>query len=144
MRPVTGCGQPVRCISLLLALVVLLGLAGPLLAQSLRDPTLAPAAVAPSAPDDFPAAMSLQSGAVAVLVRNGTPYLVVGTRLYAVGDKVGLARIERLTETEVWLREDGSLRKVPVFSGIERHVSQPPATVKKPLKPVRKTVLLKP
>lgn len=144
MRPVTTFWQPVRCISLLLAFVVLLGLAAPLLAQSLRDPTLPPAAVTPSAPGDFPAAMSVQSGAVAVLVRYGTPYLVVGSRLYAKGQQVGQARIERITETEVWLREAGSLRKVQVFSGIERHVSQPPAAVKKPLKPVRKTVPLKP
>jgi hypothetical protein len=62
---------------------------------------------------------------MAVLVRQGVPYLVVGTRLYAKGQKVGQARIERITETEVWLREAGALRKVPVFGGIQRQVSKP-------------------
>jgi hypothetical protein len=61
---------------------------------------------------------------MAVLVRQGVPYLVVGTRLYAKGQTVGAARIERISETEVWLREAGVVRKVQVFGGIQRQASQ--------------------
>lgn len=92
-------------------------------AQSLRDPTLPPAeagvAGAPAAASSF----SFDSSATAVIVRNGRSYLAVGTRLYAPGEKLGQARIERITETEVWLRERGVLRKVPLFAGIERRTA---------------------
>jgi len=55
-----------------------------------------------------------------IIVRNGRPYLAVGTRLYAQGEKLGAARIERITETEVWLREGRELRKISQFHGIVR------------------------
>lgn len=103
--------------------------------QSGRDPTLppdsatrAPAADAsgrPPAPD---------IGPVAVIVRDGRPYLVVGTRLYAQGQTLGDSRIERITETEVWLREGKTLHRKPIFSGIVRSASAttPVATAAKP------------
>jgi hypothetical protein len=69
---------------------------------------------------------------MAVLVRQGVPYLVVGTRLYARGQKVGQARIERITETEVWLREAGLVRKIQVFGGIQRQASKPAQTTSRP------------
>lgn len=115
-----------------LALMCMLGVAMPLLAQPLRDPTVPPAAVAPPAPGDATKDLTIQPGAVALLVREGVPYLVVGTRLYGKGQHVGPARIERISETEVWLREDGVLRKVPVFGGIDRHPSAAQIPVKKP------------
>ena len=59
-------------------------------------------------------------GPLSVLVVDGQPYLVVGTRLYAQGQQLGAARIERITETEVWLREGRSLRKISNFVGIQR------------------------
>ena len=55
-----------------------------------------------------------------IIVRNGRPNLVVGTRLYAQGQQLGKARIERISETEVWLREGGVLRKISQFTGIQR------------------------
>jgi hypothetical protein len=58
------------------------------------------------------------------MVQNGQPYLVVGTRLYAVGQKVGAATLERITETEIWLREVGQLTKVQRFAGIQRTVAR--------------------
>jgi hypothetical protein len=97
-------------------------------AQSLRDPTQPPATEAPAATGAAQPAPAVQSGGMAVLVRQGVPYLVVGTRLYAKGQTVGLARIERITETEVWLREGGVVRKVPVFGGIQRQISKPVLT----------------
>jgi len=116
------------------ALVWLLGVAMPVLAQPLRDPTVPPAAAAPYAPSamgDAARTLTVQPGAVALLVREGVPYLVVGTRLYGKGQNVGPARIERISETEVWLRENGVLRKVPVFGGIERRTSAAQISVQK-------------
>ena len=112
---------------------VLKGLSGLLLfwgcsqvdAQSLRDPTLPPveAGLSDNALSGKPA--GAESGAMTVIVRNGRPFLAVGTRLYSIGQKLGQARIERITETEIWLREGGVLRKVPQFSGIQRRVVTP-------------------
>lgn len=115
-----------------LGLTGLLGVCMPLLAQSLRDPTLPPAAATPAAPGEAGRPLTVESGAVAMLVRDGVPYLMVGTRLYAKGQSVGRARIERISESEVWLREDGILRKIPVFGGIERRNSTPKISVKQP------------
>lgn len=99
----------------------------PASAQGLRDPTLPPAeAGVPGAPASG-TSMRLEPGSSSVIVRNGRPYLVVGTRLYAQGEKLGQARIERITETEVWLREAGQLRKIARFGGIERHPAAAPA-----------------
>lgn len=92
-------------------------------AQSMRDPTQPPPIVAATGLNQAGQPAAVQPGSVAVVVRGGVRYLVVGTRLYAKGQKVGLAHIERLTETEVWLREAGVLRKVQVFGGIERRAS---------------------
>lgn len=107
----------------------MLVLAGPccslVYAQPLRDPTVPPLTGGSAVPGAVPAVPSIQPGGMAVLVRGGVPYLVVGTRLYAKGQKVGQARIERITETEVWLREAGVQRRLPVFGGIQRQASRP-------------------
>jgi hypothetical protein len=91
------------------------------LAQSLRDPTVPPASAlrAPAA-DTSGRASAPDIGPVAVIVREGRPYLVVGTRLYAAGQSIGAVRVERITETEVWLREGKTLHKKPIFAGIVR------------------------
>ncbi len=106
--------------------IALLVMFGPVGAQSLRDPTLPPVEAGLAG---VPAAANsrFEPGSASVIVRDGRAYLVVGTRLYARGDKLGQARIERITETEVWLREAGELRKVPRFAGIERHALTPVA-----------------
>jgi hypothetical protein len=119
----------IRCNEASLARTLLLGwlLAMPLgllNAQSLRDPTLPPAAAGLAATG--PGASNEQA-AMGVIVRDGRPYLVADTRLYAQGEKLGKARIERISETEVWLREGGVLRKVPQFAGIQRHTVTTPA-----------------
>lgn len=113
-------------------------------AQTLRDPTQPPPVVAATGLNEAGQPAAVQSGSVAVIVRKGVPHLVVGTRLYARGQKVGLARIERITETEVWLREDGVLRKVQVFGGIERRASVATPTVHHPVKAAREVALPKP
>lgn len=96
-----------------------------------RDPTAAPAEA--GAQSSTPEGSESTAGALgsSVVVRNGRPHLVVGTRLVAVGQKVGNARLERITETEIWWREDGHLNKVPRYAGIQRSVAKPVATCKR-------------
>lgn len=92
-------------------------------AQSQRDPTLPPWSSGGGRPagGDAPTKVRGIHGPVSVLVVDGKPFLVVGTRLYAQGQTIGAARIERISETEVWLREGSNLRKISNFAGIQRH-----------------------
>lgn len=105
------------------ALAALVLLAGTAQAQSLRDPTVAPAQAEADGASQAPAT----APGYAVVIQNGKPHLVVGTRLVPVGQKVGNARLERITETEIWFREGGQLRKEARFSGIRRTTASTPA-----------------
>lgn len=105
---------PVRCVRAQALAWALLACVLPLAAQEGRDPTIAPgesAAVGPS---------PVGEEGMTVLVRDGKSFLVVGTRLYTVGDKVGMMRVDRITESEVWLHDGRALIKVQRFAGIER------------------------
>ena len=93
-----------------------LGLQAPLGAQSLRDPTQPPGAGTGNAA--APARASAPSWSVIVV--DGRRHVATGTRLYAEGQMLGRARIERITETEIWLREGQVLRKVPLYAGVQR------------------------
>ncbi len=111
---------------LLVSMGLLMGFA--VNAQALRDPTQAPAEAAASGSGPggvaVPGSPSDEDG-VAVVVRGGKPFLVIGTRLYAVGQKIGPDRIERISETEVWLRNGTEVRKIQRFAGIQRRVALP-------------------
>ena len=84
-----------------------------------RDPTIPPPEVSAAALGVTPQ-QPWGSDGIAVVVRDGKSFLVVDTRLYGVGQKVGSFHIERITESEVWLREGKAIRKVPRFAGIVR------------------------
>ena len=86
------------------------------MAQDGRDPMVAP----PDPRSSATAASPVGAEGMTVMMRDDKAFLVVGTRLYAPGDKVGAFRVERITETQVWLRDDSKLIKVPRFAGIER------------------------
>jgi hypothetical protein len=76
-----------------------------------------------------------------VVLRDSKPFLVVGTRLYSPGQKMGQYKIDRITETEVWLRDGALLRKLPRFTGIVRSESgtAPAAAASAPkVKPAKK------
>lgn len=106
-------------------LAVLLPFASaPALAQAQRDPTVAPTQAETGGVGQAPEA----TPGYAVIIQDGKPHLVVGTRLVPVGQKVGNARLERITETEIWFREGGQLRKEARFAGITRTVARPPVT----------------
>ncbi len=94
-------------------------------AQSLRDPTLPPPVAKLANVRSAETPLGIESGSITIIVRNGLPYLVIGTRLYAQGETIGPVRIDLITETEIWLREGGVLRKVSQFPGIQRHSEWP-------------------
>lgn len=112
------------------AVVALCAAHGSAEAQAQRDPTVPPAAA--GLPVDRPVAArgmdQLEKGGYSIIVRDGKPFLVVGTRLYARGEKLGAAVIERISETEVWLRDGRELRKVSQFAGIQRRGGSASAT----------------
>jgi hypothetical protein len=85
---------------------------------ALRDPTVPPPAYS-SKPGAvrFPADAFRPELLVAV---DGQRYLVWKGRRYGVGDSVEGSRIERLEESEVWLRTEGRVRKLPWFTGVEK------------------------
>lgn len=92
------------------------------LAQDSRDPTVPPAQA--SLPLSISATdVPWDEEGVAVVVRDGKPFLVNGTRLYGVGQLLGAYRIVRIAETEIWLRKGKELLKLPRFQGIERKPS---------------------
>lgn len=65
-----------------------------------------------------------------VVFSNGRAYVVVRGRRYGVGESLDGARIERITEQAVWLRESGQLRREPLYGGVEKRPPQasiPPA-----------------
>lgn len=60
---------------------------------------------------------------MSIISVDGKLHLMVGTRLYAKGQKVGDSIIERIGETEVLFREGSTLRTVSNFVGVKRSVS---------------------
>ena len=119
-----------------LIVLALLGVQSAAYAQS-RDPTQPPPefgvpaagangvnGVAGGAVSGAPAD-TLGDLGLAVLVRDGKPYLASGTRLYAVGQRLGGYKIERIAETEIWLRNGKELKKVLRFTGIVRRAATP-------------------
>ena len=88
--------------------------------QDLRDPTIAPSAARIEPVSPAPSSWGGEGG-VSVIVRDGRAGLVVGTRVVQPGQKVGRFTLERITETEVWLRDGSVLRKVARFGGIQRY-----------------------
>ncbi len=92
-------------------------------APALRDPTEPPAALrakpasAKGPVDDFRPEH--------LVIVDGKRFVVWKGRRYGVGDTVQGGRIERLDESGVWLHRDGEVRKLPLFSAVEK--SQPHA-----------------
>ena len=109
-------------------LALLLAMAGCAALAAERDPTLAPpaafASTATTGEPGTPAKPVLPSmDGAAVLVQGGKPLLLLGAKSYAEGQKMGPYTLERIGETEVWLRDGKTLNKIHIFSGIERHTA---------------------
>lgn len=114
MRPLHALGLLCLCAAL------------PLAVQAQRDPTVPPFGGGGGGGGGGAAKPRASAGSWPVLVIDGRPHVAIGTRLYAEGQMLGQARIERITETEVWLREGRELRKVQNYPGVRRN-SLPPA-----------------
>ena len=92
-----------------------------------RDPTAWPPALR-SALAPAPVASGAEPGEAAirqVVFVDGRGYVVQRGRRYGVGAQLDGARIERITEQAVWLREAGQVRREPLYGGVEK---RPPAS----------------
>ena len=114
-----------------------------------RDPTLPPASGGVDASGDGSAAalaLPLRLNGSNVVVRDGKSFLVVGSRLVAPGQTVESYRLERITETETWLRDASGMTKVARFAGIQRQTAstqcmdKPPTASPSPKKSTQKAL----
>ena len=55
-----------------------------------------------------------------LMIVDGQRYLMWQGRRYRVGDTIQGARIERIEESEIWLRNEGGLRKLALFPHIDK------------------------
>lgn len=83
-------------------------------AQTLRDPTIPPAE-AGLQPAAEAAGTSPEREPMTVVMRNGKPYVMWGVHLLAPGATLDGKRLEKITETEIWLRDGKQRLKVPRF-----------------------------
>ncbi|MFT7773201.1 hypothetical protein [Roseateles sp.] len=92
-----------------------------------RDPTALPPALR-NALAPVPAASGAATAEPAirqVVFVDGRGYVVQRGRRYGIGEQLDGARIERITEQAVWLREAGQVRREPLYGGVEKR--PPPA-----------------
>lgn len=111
-------------------LLIVLGLAASVAAAAAaepepapRDPLQPPAAARPATPApagpvtaNAPAPAAVRQ----ILVVDGRRHVVEGTRLRGVGDRLGEARIERIDDSAVWVRENGVLQRLPLYGSVTR------------------------
>ncbi|MFG6431445.1 hypothetical protein [Roseateles sp. LYH14W] len=94
-----------------------------------RDPTALPgalrSAIAASAASAPGGAEPADNAIRQVVFAGGRAYVVQRGRRYAVGEQLDGARIERITEQAVWLREAGRVRREPLYGGVEKRVPPP-------------------
>ncbi|MDT8998756.1 hypothetical protein RQP53_05675 [Paucibacter sp. APW11] len=91
-----------------------------------RDPMQWPPALRAAAAAEALAAAGPASAAEAeaiaprlLLFSDGKAYVMQGSRRLGIGDKLGEARIVRIDQQAVWLREAGVTRREPLFAGVE-------------------------
>jgi len=90
-----------------------------------RDPMQPPPSVQAAARAAAPAATPIDPVDVTprhVMLIDGRRYVIDHGRRLGVGDLLGEARIERIDDGAVWLREGGVLRQVSLFGGIVKRV----------------------
>jgi hypothetical protein len=114
------------------ALLLAVAFAAAAPAQPLRDPMqpppgfAAPAVAGPAAPRPAAAPEAAPLPAVRhLIVADGQRWVVDGGRRRGVGDRLGDARIERIEDTAVVVRQGGTLQRLPLFAGV---VKQPKDT----------------
>ena len=86
--------------------------------QLLRDPTQPPTTVSVGGSERLPAAGAIKPQHIVIV--GSKRYLLWKGRRYQVGEVVEGARIERIAENEVWLRDAAVVHKLGLFTGIEK------------------------
>lgn len=86
----------------------------------LRDPMQPPPGLRPAAPAAEGSPPAADFIARHLMVVDGQRYVVDAGRRYAVGELLGSARIERIDDGSVWLREAGVLRRVSLYGGVAK------------------------
>ena len=114
--PAKPCGLTQLTLLLLLLLLLLATAPGPLSAQALRDPTKMPEVATAADPENSTTAAPQVLRQL--LVVNGRRYAVDGSRLYGVGDAMGGARIERIEDAAIVVRDARGVRRLPLHSGV--------------------------
>jgi len=102
----------------LVALLAALGLSWPGAAQTPRDPTRSPIRPDSMTGGDVAASSETARPLLSVLRVDGQLRVLHGSRLYAVGAKLGQATLVRITETEIWLREGKEIKKIALHEGV--------------------------
>jgi hypothetical protein len=78
-----------------------------------------------------------------LMVVDGIRYVVDNGRRRKVGDSLGDARIERIDDSAVYVREAGTLQRLPLYGDVvKRPLAETPdktASVARPQRPVRPT-----
>lgn len=85
------------------------------IAQPLRDPTIPPGEAGSPTVDADATKSPIEREPMTVVVRNGKPYVMWGIHLLAPGAEIDGKRLEKITETEIWLRDGKQRLKVPRF-----------------------------
>ncbi len=86
----------------------------------LRDPTRPPAAYS-AALNPSPAVSAAQVFQPRqVMAVDGERYLIWNSRRYKVGDTIEGAKLERIGDSEIWLRGAEGLRKLSLYAGVEK------------------------
>lgn len=97
----------------------------------LRDPMVSPLAIARPAtnPGSLEVAAEPSPTPQQLLTVDGRRYVVDGRRRLGVGDALGGTRIERITDSAVWVREGNTVTRLPFYGGVVKHnVSSLPAS----------------
>ena len=92
--------------------------------RTMRDPMQAPAATrAPEIADAAPAAPPTPRQLIVV---DGRRYVVEGTRRRGVGDLLGGARIERIDDAAVVVRQGQTTQRLPLFGKVVKQAVADP------------------
>jgi hypothetical protein len=106
-----------------------------------RDPLLAPAAAraATAAASATAGRAAVRGSVTSIIVSEGVPTLVVGSRRLRRGDRLDGERIERIDDSGYWLHDGLKSRRIDLFPGVRKErIASPaprPGRLRSPLRP---------
>jgi MSHA biogenesis protein MshK len=89
-------------------------------AEDLVDPTRPPATLGQVVDGDASASVAGRPVLQSVMISPGRRMAMISGRMVRIGDKVGEARVTKISETEVVLRNGKELETLKLFPGIEK------------------------